>query len=218
MNIHTAPSQAPASTTKHWFNPRNILLAMGIILMIFLAYWGWHSASNTSVRELIIGNLKAKNELASVEVSISATVKESQQNKLFFIPLGSTHVIYEANGKIVAGIDMEGLEVKDVNPVDHSIHIILPPPHLINKFIDINSSNIVDSYTLWYGPNQKAELLDKAQKSALKVILGKACDQEIYAAANNNAQVILTQILSKVGYKNIQIQTQQAIDCDVSTL
>jgi hypothetical protein len=218
MSIHSTSPSISISKQQNWLNLQNIVFLLGISLLIFLAYLGWNSVSNQSVRELIIGNLKAKNELASVEVSVSATVKESQENKLFFIPLGSTHVIYEGNGKIVAGIDMNAIEVKDSNPANHYISIVLPPPHLVEKFLDVNSSNLVDSYTLWYGADKKAELLDKAQKSALSLIISKACNQEIFAAANNNAQILITKILTKVGYKTINIKTQNPTDCNASSL
>lgn len=198
------------------YKNRIIIVASLLSFVLFLAFLSYSYVRETTIRELIIGEFKKSANLTTVEIDASATVKESSfNNVLWFIPIGSSNVIYEGSGTITAGINFEEIDVKEDNPIDKSIVVQLPPPHIITSFLHINASRVVDDYTLWFGSNDKIHLLDKAQKESLKRITDKACNKKILEAANSNAKEIIYQILSKTKYKNIEILTQNPSECKV---
>ncbi len=215
VNTETLGTQPWVDKIKEFFAKYKIIIVSFLLgLLIIGAIIGYSITRETTVRQLIIGELKKSANLTTVVVDASATVKESSFNKvLWFIPIGSSNVIYEGNGTITAGINFQDIEIKEDNPLDNSIKVELPPPQIITSFLHINNSKVVDDYTLWWGSNDKVQLLDKAQKESLKRITDKACNKKILEAANDNAKEVVYQILSKTKYKNIEILTQEPTEC-----
>ncbi len=216
-NIELKTPQSLIDTIKQILHKnRAIIIVFFVFVLLLLSFLGYSYARETTIRELIIGELKKSANLTTVEIDASATVKESSVNNvLWFIPIGSSNVIYEGSGTITAGINFEEIDVMDDNPIDKSIVVQLPPPHIITSFLHINTSRVVDDYTLWFGSNDKIQLLDKAQKESLKRITEKACNKKILEAANSNAKEIIYQILSKTKYKKIEVLTQNPSECKV---
>ncbi len=84
----------------------------------------------------------------------------------------------------------------------------MPPPQFTNISLDINNSRIVDQYNRWFAPNPGSELEDNAQKTALRQIVAEACNKQLLETANQNSKQIVENILRKVGYKQVIVETQ----------
>jgi hypothetical protein len=166
------------------------------------------STATVEVRNLILGGLTNTNELVTANMSTKATVKVQKERKFSRFSLGNTNLIYEGVGRIQAGIDISKLEAKEVDREKQKIHIILPPAHLSEVFLDINSSNAIDRYKRWWGPNVEAELEEEAQKKALQIIKAEACTERILATASDRAKTLVEEILTKAGYQEIIVETQ----------
>jgi len=176
------------------------------------------AAPMAEIENIIISELQEINELTTADMTTRATVKVSQDRKISRLTLGNTNVIYEGVGKVRAGIDLKQLQIKQVDLARHKINILLPPPHLSEVFLDLQASNLIDSYKKWFGPNTKLQLQDNAQKKALELIKTEACiDKKILESANTSAKELLNQILTKAGFETIVIETQspQASNCSL---
>jgi hypothetical protein len=203
-----------------------ILIMMGTIVLSQLNSqakdiynWLFPTATSTAeIENIIISELQEINELTTADMKTRATVKVSQERKVSRFTLGNTNVIYEGVGKVRAGIDLTKLQVKQVDLAQHKIQILLPPPHLSEVFLDLQASNLIDSYKKWFGPNTNLQLQDEAQKKALELIKTEACiDKKILESANTSAKNIVEQILTKAGFETIVIETQspQASNCSL---
>lgn len=166
------------------------------------------SPATVEVRNLIFSGLTDMNELMTANMSTKATVKVQKERKISRFSVGNTNLIYEGIGKIQAGIDISKLEAKEIDREKQKIYIILPPAHLTEVFLDINSSNVVDRYKRWWGPNVESELQEEAQKKALNIIKAEACKSQILVTATDRAKVLVEQILTKAGYQQIIVETQ----------
>lgn len=175
------------------------------------------AAQTTEIQNIILGELKEINELTTTNMTTRATVKVSQERKMSRLTLGKTNVIYEGVGRVRAGIDIKNLQVKQVDLAHHKIHLLLPPPHLSEVFLDIQASKIIDSYKKWFGPNTELQLQDEAQKKALELIKTEACiDNRILESANTYAKNLVEQILTKAGFETIVIETQSSQNSNCS--
>lgn len=167
------------------------------------------------LRSIIINGLQGSTELNTADLFTETVVVTNQDRTLGQVKLGNTKVIYQAIGKVRAGIDLSQLEAKDVNMIEGKIHILLPPPHLLDTSIDVARSSVLDSHRNWFGPAVEADLQTMAQKEALYKIKAAACEKGLLKVANAQAKQTVEQILRTAGYKEIVIDTQspQADTC-----
>ncbi len=147
-------------------------------------------------------------ELTTANMTTKATVVTSQERKISVLNLGDTNVVYEGVGTVRAGVDMTQLEAKEVDINQHKIHVILPPPHVTEVFLNINDSNVVAHYKNWFGPNVESELQEKAQKEALRKITAEACANHLLESASKTAKQLVEQVLRTAQYEEIIVETQ----------
>lgn len=164
--------------------------------------------TKSEVVSIIIGGIKDKSELTTASLTTKTTVKTSLQRKVLNRPLGDSNLVYEAVGKVEAALDISKLEVKEVDTKSSKVYIILPSPQFTNISLDIDNSRIVAQYDRWFAPNPGSELEDTAQKTALRQIVAKACKKQLLETANQNSKQIVENILRKVGYKQVIVETQ----------
>lgn len=169
---------------------------------------GHPPVTKSEVVSVIIGGIKDKSELTTASLTTKTTVKTSLQRKLLNKSLGDSNLVYEAVGKVEAALDISKLEVKEVDTKSSKVYIILPPPQFTNIALDISNSHIVDQYKRWIAPDAGAELEDNAQKTALYQIATEACNKQLLETANKNSKQIVENILMKVGYKQVIVETQ----------
>lgn len=216
-NIHSQNNLIKKAQTLILDQIRVIIASATVILIIWFLilnpYFSSFSISNTTtaqIKNLIFTELQQTDKLVTITTSPKATVNAKTEKRLGDIYLGETHVIYEGVGQIQAGMDFNDIEVLSINEEKKTIRLRLPQAELINVFLDINKSQTIDNYRKWFGSQDYAQLQSEAQKKSLLLIEKEACQQKILDAANNQAKVIITSILKKVGYQEITIDTNSA--------
>jgi hypothetical protein len=207
----------PASKPNFFKSPLTILILI-LIAIVLNQLNNLYISINTSDREvinLISSSLETQHDLVTVSMSTKATVKVSQNQTLVDrINIGQENLIYEGVGMVQAGIDLTQLSTKNIDKQHQKIHLILPPAKLINVFLNVEDSKVIDRYSQWFAPNGK-NLEDDAQEQALKLIKAEACNKKILQAATNNAKEQIKGILVKAGYEKIIIETQSTDDVSV---
>jgi hypothetical protein len=167
------------------------------------------SETTVEIRNIIIGGLQDMNELTTTKMSTKATVDIKEERKfLDRVPLGDTHVVYEAVGTVQAGIDLDQLEVKKIDVANHQVRLILPPPRITEAFLDVNGSHVVVHFRRWLGPSVESELQERAQKDALALIQKEVCANNILDNANQHAKKLVENILHNAGYEEVIVDTQ----------
>ena len=170
--------------------------------------FGWFFPSaytKTEIQNLIIGGIQSMDTLTTAGVVNKTTVKVSENRKLGRFNIGETNLIYEGVGKVEAGIDFSQIEVKNISDRDKSVTIMLPAPRLSNVYLDIQKSGVIDTYKKGLGANVEQELQDEAQQEALRMIRVEACAGNILEASLSQAKTLVTTILTKAGFQEIEI-------------
>lgn len=168
--------------------------------------WAFPAAhTTTEIQNLIIGGIQEMDTLTTAGVTNKTTIKVSQDRKLGRFNIGETNLIYEGIGKVEAGIDFSQIEVTNVSDRQKSVTVILPAPKLSNVYLDIHQSGVIDTYKKGFGANVERELQDEAQQEALRMIKVEACASNILEASLSQAKAVVTSILTKAGFQDIQI-------------
>lgn len=148
-------------------------------------------------------------ELNTATLETKTTVATSQKRMLSRWSLGDTNLVYEGVGKVQAAIDMSKLKAKKVDMDNRQVHILLPPPHIVDTSLDVKNSSVVASYRNGFGPSVEAKLQTEAQQKALQAITAEACANHLLDVANKNAKQIVEKVLQTAGFEKIIVETQE---------
>jgi hypothetical protein len=73
---------------------------------------------------------------------MEAVVPTSQDRKLGEYVIGTTRLLYIAYGEVKAGVDLSELKADNVQIVNDTILLRLPPPRILDSKIDVNRSKV----------------------------------------------------------------------------
>jgi hypothetical protein len=140
---------------------------------------------------------------------MDAVVPASQDRKVGELTVGTTKLLYMAQGEVRAGVDLTDLQTKDVVIANDKITVLLPPPEILDSKINVNRSQVYhyDRGFLGLGPDVAPQLQTIAQRKTLSKIMSAACKQGVLATANEKADLAVTQLLKTAGYTDVKVET-----------
>jgi len=165
------------------------------------------------VRSLIVSQVRGASELTTAVFTMEAVVPTRQDRNLGGYTLGTTTLLYIAYGEVRAGIDLQDLKPDDVQIVNNTIQLKLPPPRILDSKIDVNRSTVYDYDRgfLSLGPDVAPQLQMLAQQETLKKIVTAACSNGVLAQANDRSQLVVEKLLNTAGYKQVEVKTQSPL-------
>ena len=165
------------------------------------------------VRSLIVSQVRGASELTTAVFTMEAVVPTRQDRNLGGYTLGTTTLLYIAYGEVRAGIDLQDLKPDDVQIVNNTIQLKLPPPRILDSKIDVNRSTVYDYDRgfLSLGPDVAPQLQILAQRETLKKIVTAACSNGVLAQANDRSQLVVEKLLNTAGYKQVEVKTQSPL-------
>jgi hypothetical protein len=197
-------------------NKKNVQIVgsiIGVLVLVFGLFWArpYFSGSRIIVgdpKSIIISGVHNVSELTTATVEVRAAIPLAEPKKIFFVPRGSTNLVYEGVGLVQAGISIKNIEVIDVNQSKGSIHIILPAPQITHVNLDVDRSSTLANYRTYTAPKPGPEHYEQAQRKVMQSIRANACSSHILEAANANAEQQIRDILSAAKFEEIIIDTQ----------
>jgi hypothetical protein len=162
------------------------------------------------VRTIVVRQVSGASELTTAVFSMESVVPTRQDMKLGNYTVGSTTLLYIAYGEVRAGVDLKDLKADNVQIVNDTIQLQLPPPRILDSKIDVNRSSVYDYNRgfLGLGPDVAPQLQTIAQRETLKKIVSAACSQGVLKQANDRAELVVEKLLNTAGYKQVQVKTQ----------
>lgn len=161
------------------------------------------------VRSVIVRQVRNASELTTAVFTMEAVVPTSQDRKLGGYVIGTTRLLYIAYGEVKAGVDLSDLKADNVQIVNDTILLRLPPPRILDSKIDVNRSKVYDYDRgfLGLGPDVAPQLQTLAQQETLLKIITTACNQGLLKQANDRAELVVSQLLNVAGYKEVLVET-----------
>ncbi|HAG83833.1 MAG TPA: DUF4230 domain-containing protein, partial [Cyanobacteria bacterium UBA12227] len=131
------------------------------------------------IRSIIVRQVRGASELTTAIFTMEAVVPTRQDRTLGGYPVATTTLLYIAYGEVRAGVDLEELTPNNVQVINDTIQLQLPPPRILDSKIDVNRSQVYDYNRgfLGLGPDTAPQLQMLAQQETLKKIVFTACNQ-----------------------------------------
>jgi hypothetical protein len=194
-----------------------LLFGIGILRSGTRFFEGLNAIFNTpqpkpevDVRTIVVRQVSGASELTTAVFTMESVVPTRQDMKLANYTVGSTTLLYIAYGEVRAGVDLKDLKADNVQIVNDTIQLQLPPPRILDSKIDVNRSSVYDYNRgfLGLGPDVAPQLQTIAQRETLKKIVSAACSQGVLKQANERAELVVEKLLNTAGYKQVQVKTQ----------
>ncbi len=162
------------------------------------------------VQSLVIQQIREASELTTAVYTMQAVVPTSQDSNIAGFTIGTTRLLYIAQGEVQAGVDLSKLTPENIQATDGAVKIQLPPPRILDSKIDVNQSQVYDYNRgmLGLGPDVAPQLQELAQQEALQKVVATACKDGILNRANDRAKLVVNQLLATAGYKTVSVEIQ----------
>lgn len=189
-------------------------LAVSLFIGI-VAYFRYYAPVGSFIHrdldpEAVVHEVRQLNDLVTVRYVIQKVVglKEERQ------PLGSESILLMVQGKVLAGVSLGDVNQYDVQNVHgHTADLRLPPPHLIDAYIDEQNTKVWDRgvtwWTPWVAPDQDLE--HKARLLAIDSIRSAAVDSGILNDARRNAQESIRKFLAPFGITTVNFRESKNV-------
>lgn len=144
--------------------------------------------------------LLARLETASID--LTQVFPATRDNKRFGGIFGE-ELTFIANGKVIAGVDLNYVEEKDFRVVDnYTIKITLPKAKIFNVIIDNNTSYVAcrsKGFLATADPQFETKVRITAQNKFEEIVL----KSDLLNEANKNAQNIIRGLAQKIGFTTV---------------
>ncbi|MDQ4077388.1 MAG: DUF4230 domain-containing protein [Chloroflexota bacterium] len=161
------------------------------------------------VRSVVLQQVRGASELTTTEYIAEAIIPARQVGTLLGFEVTETRLLYIAVGEVRAGVDLSEIEREDIEVVSDTLRLTLPPPRLLGSQVDVNRSYVydLDRGFLNLGPEAE-DLQTQAEREGLRQIVLKACEFGILEEANEEAQVVVAELMSIAGFSEVIVETQ----------
>lgn len=166
--------------------------------------------AQVDVRSIVIRQVRGASDLTTAVFTMEAVVPTSKNQAIGGFILGQTTLLYIARGEVRAGVNLGELKAESVQVTGNQIRLLLPVPRILDSKIDVSRSTVYDYDRgfLGLGPDVAPELQAQAEQQALQKIFLTACNEGILTQANERARLVVTQLLSTAGYREVTVDTQ----------
>ncbi len=165
-----------------------------------------------SVPSMVVNQIQGVSELTTAVFTMEAIVPTEQDRKLGNMTLGTTRLLYIAQGEVRAGVDLNAITAEDVilNEAANSVVVQIPSAEILDQKLDVTESQVYDYDRgfLNLGPDVAPQLQTLAQQKTLEKVLSAACQQGILDQARDRAQLTIKELLTASGYTNVTVVSE----------
>lgn len=165
-----------------------------------------------SLPSMVVNQIQGVSELTTAVFTMEAIVPTEQDRKFGNVTLGTTRLLYIAQGEVRAGVDLNAITAKDVilNDATNSVVVKIPSAEILDQKLDVTESQVYDYDRgfLNLGPDVAPQLQTLAQQKTLDKVVSAACQQGILEQARDRAQLTIKELLTASGYTNVRVVSE----------
>ncbi|SUA35746.1 Uncharacterised protein [Neisseria zoodegmatis] len=155
------------------------------------AWYFWQNrpqeAHQVLTRESVLTQIQDLNRLESTAFHIDTIIKTEKKGNWYALWQDSQTGLFIAQGRVLAGLDLNKLKAENVNVVDDKVIISLPPVEILSVGLDNIEVYDIKTGSLGLHPIDKS-VFQEVQAQAKKQVLESACKADILAHAQAQAQ------------------------------
>lgn len=225
------PTAASTSRPSLTFLKAFLLMTTGgitlVTLLILIGIWragtGFFSFIETlfnapppqpevAVPTMVVNQIQGVSDLTTAVFTMEAIVPTQQDRKLGNVTLGTTRLLYIAQGEVRAGVDLSAMTAEDivVNEETDSVVVKIPSAEILNHNLNVKQSQVYEYNRgfLNLGPDVAPQLQTLAQQKTLDKVLSAACEQGILDQARDRAQLTIQELLTASGYSKVKVVSE----------
>ncbi len=175
-------------------------------LTVYFYFFGGRSTKPT-IRQIdapaMLQQIQDLNELVSVSFGVQKIIGLEEEK----VPFGSEKLLLMVRAKVLGGVDLSQLTVKDLDfSTDGILTIKLPPPKLLHVYVDEQHTQTWNRQKTWWTPwvDFNPDLERKARLAALESVRVAALEMGILEEAQQNAELTIARVLAAVGVEQVQ--------------
>jgi hypothetical protein len=146
----------------------------------------------------VVKEIQTLSQLVTIQYVIEKVVVE-QDVKWY----GENRVLLVAHGVVKAGVDFRHLEEDDIKVSGTTIQIDLPPPHILDAYLDESKTQMIEHSTGMLRLFDE-DLETVARQHAVLDIRKAAKDEGILNDAVERAQTQIRALLRRFGYEEVE--------------
>lgn len=154
----------------------------------------------------VLDRIQALSDVVTTRYNYSSLVQSQRDMPGLLNTLYGDKLLMVAVGHINAGIDMTRITASNITRQGDAMTIQLPPPQLLDCFLDEQSSYVVSRDTGLFA--KPAPNLDQeARRYAISQFRDMAVKADIYSEVQTHAQTVVQDFVTSLGVKQITVQT-----------
>jgi len=165
-----------------------------------------------SVSTAVVNRMQGVSELTTSVFTIQSVVPAEKDRKLGNLTVGTTRLLYVAQGEVRAGVDLSAVTAEDVTVEKEtdSVVVKIPAAEILDSKLDVQESRVYDYDRgfLNLGPDAAPQLQSLAQQKTLDKAVSAACSQGILNQARDRAEMTIEQLLTASGYSNVKVVSE----------
>lgn len=172
--------------------------AASAVLLLLLAAAGWYgwfgvhrqpqqAERQVLTREGVLTQIQNLSRLESTAFYIDTIVKTEKKGNWYALWQDAQTGLFMAQGRVLAGLDLNKLTADNVNVVDGKVIISLPPVEILDVNLDSIEVYDIKTGSLGLHPVDKSVFV-AVQEQAKKQVLASACKADILEHAQIQAQ------------------------------
>ncbi len=200
---------------------RPILIALVVIalLVVFVAATGvivWRMAKRTIQQEVLapqettidlstlVTQVRELHRLETASMRVMHVGRVTQTYRMVPNALGGDEITFLAEGDVIAGVDLAGLQQSDIwRSPDGTLNLRLPPPQILVVSVDNDKSRVIARKT---GVLRRADvdLETRARQAAQQNIRTEAIKKGILPMARESAEKKMGEFLHTLGFEKVR--------------
>jgi uncharacterized protein DUF4230 len=135
----------------------------------------------------VVSEIQRLNQLVTVRYSIQRVVGVKEPKE----PVGEESLLLMVQGEVQAGVDLAHFDSANIHfSGPHAVVVLLPPPQIVNVFLDEKYTKVWDRRITWWTPwvGYDPDLEHKARQQALEDVKSAALSMGILQQAQRNAE------------------------------
>lgn len=177
-----------------------IALVLGLVAgVIATRSLGVGLSGPTVLPVAVVQEIRTLSQLVTVEYVIEKVMVE-EDVKWY----GENRVLLVAHGVVKAGVDLQRLEPGDVEINGKSVRINLPPPQVLDSYLDESKTQIIERSTGLLRMFDK-DLETVARQHAIGDIRRAAQEEGILSEAEDRAKSQIEALLVRLGFEQVEV-------------
>jgi Protein of unknown function (DUF4230) len=168
------------------------------IAVIFAALGASLILSGTDRRPVVLSQVQALSDLVTVKY-VTEQIVQLEDGNIF----SKDRIVLIAHGVIKAGIDLNKVTPDDLVINGKTISVHLPPPQIIDKYLDEKLTEVSTRETGWFVFHRK-DLEADARRKALDGLVTAARSGGIAREAELQAKTLIGQFFQALGYEKVE--------------